>query len=231
MARREEPRELRFNEQFARIGKALGSPKRIEILQVLCQGERSVEALAQATGTGLANTSGHLQVLRRSGLVETRKEGTKVFYSLADDDVARFFISLRELARSRLAEVEMLLSAFREDPQSGGTMTSDEVLEQVQAGTAQVVDVRPTEEFEAGHIWGAVSIPLDDLGEQAGALSKSKQVVVYSRGPYCPLAFEAAGILSEAGVKASRLDGGFPEWRLEGKPIVIREAERAQTEL
>lgn len=220
MATHKDTPELRFHEQFARIGKAVGSPKRIQLVQVLAQGERSVEELAKETETGMANTSGHLRVLRESGLVKTRREGTRIFYSLADDDVARFFVVLRKLAHSRLAEIEQLLSSYVEEPGDDGSLDPHQVLELCDAEGAALVDVRPTEEYAAGHVRGALSIPLGELAERIGELPDDRPVVVYCRGPYSSLSYDAMRLLSEAGLDVRRMSAGFPEWRLEGLPVV-----------
>lgn len=214
-----EPPESRINEQLARVGKAFGSPRRIEVLQLLSQGERSVEALALAIRSGLANTSGHLQILRQAGLVQTRREGTKVFYRLADDDVARFLLALGNLARHRLAEVEQLLASYLES--SDTVPASEDVLELQKKGRVTILDVRPAVEHESGHIPGAVSIPLDELATRMDELSKRREVVVYCRGPYSSLSTEAVRALKDAGFRAERLDVGFPEWRLAGLPIEV----------
>lgn len=217
---REDASDLRFHEQFARIGKAVGSPKRLQLLQVLAQGERSVEELAEETDTGMANTSGHLRVLRESGLVETRREGTRIFYSLADDDVARFFVVLRDLARSRLAEVEQLLRSFEEGREDDAVVEPRELLELVEDERVTVIDVRPAEEYAAGHVPGALSLPLDELADRLDELSEGRPVVVYGRGPYASQGFQALEVLRDGGFEASRMAAGFPEWRLEGLPVV-----------
>lgn len=216
---REDASDLRFHEQFARIGKAVGSPKRLQLLQVLAQGERSVEELAEETGTGMANTSGHLRVLRESGLVKTRREGTRIFYSLADDDVARFFVVLRDLARSRLAEVDQLLRSFEEGRGDESVIEPRELLELVEDERVTVVDIRPAEEYAAGHVPGALSLPLDELGERLDELPEERPVVVYGRGPYSSQGFAAVETLRGGGFEALRMAAGFPEWRLEGLPV------------
>lgn len=216
---REDASDFRFHEQFARIGKAVGSPKRLQLLQVLAQGERSVEDLAEETATGMANTSGHLRVLRESGLVRTRREGTRIFYSLADDDVTRFFVVLRDLARSRLAEVEQLLQSFEEGRGDEAAVAPRTLLELVEDDQVTVVDLRPAEEYAAGHVPGALSIPLGELSERLEELPKGRPVVVYGRGPYSSQGFEALEMLRDGGFEASRMTAGFPEWRLEGLPV------------
>lgn len=209
-----------INEQFARIGKALSSPTRLEILDVLSQAERSVEDLARAARTGVANASGHLQILRRAGLVHARKQGTKVFYRPAGDDVVRFLASLRELAHAKLAEVR--LSSDDRSAEGTDPVPCEGLLQLLAGDVATVLDVRPAEEYEAGHIRGARSAPVEHL-EELG-VQDDRAVVVYSRGRYCPLADEALAILRDRGVTGvRRLEDGFTEWRLAGLPIASGE--------
>lgn len=208
-----------LHRQYARIAKALASPKRSELLDLLCQGERSVFELATAAGMAGANTSAHLQVLQRAQLVETRKEGTKVFYRLAGDEVARFYLSLRDLARMRLAEVRLTAQDFFERPDQLEPVTQSELVRRLRRDQITVVDVRPVEEYRAGHITGAVSLPLSTLRRRLGELPRDREVVAYCRGPYCVLAPQAVEILRAAGFQARRLADGFPEWRLAGLPV------------
>jgi rhodanese-related sulfurtransferase len=212
-------------EQFARIGKAVASARRVELLDLLCQGERSVDALAQAAGMGVTNTSQHLQSLRAARLVEARKEGTRVLYRIADEAVCRFYLELRELARTRLAEVNQLVRAYA-DGDTFEEVTRKELLGRIERGDIQVLDVRPREEFAAGHIAGAVSVPLKELGQHLEALPPEVDIVAYCRGPYCLLASRALELLRAHGFRARRLEDGFPEWRLAGLPVAVgREAE------
>ena len=206
-------------EQFARIGKAVAHPKRLEILDVLAQGERSVEVLATAVAASMVNTSAHLRVLRESRLVDTRKYGTKVFYRLADDTVTEFVFSLRELAASRYAEVERILQDFLVGRDVLDAVTQDELLALASEDDVVIIDVRPAEEYEAGHIPGAVSIPLAELADRMGDLPTGADVVAYCRGPYCVLAPQAVGLLNKAGFNARRLSDGLPEWRTAGLPV------------
>lgn len=210
-------------EQFARVGKAIASPKRIELLDLLGQGERTVDGLAEAASMGVANTSAHLQVLRRARLVETRKEGTNVFYRLADDSVGHFFAALRDLSRARLTEVEQVVRdyfAARDEMEPVGRA---ELVRRLKRGNIVVLDVRPAEEYEAGHIPGARSIPLGRLERRLKELPKGTEVVAYCRGPYCVLAPEALTLLRRKGFRARRLEDGFPEWRLAGLPVAVGE--------
>ena len=208
-------------EQFARVGKAVASPKRIELLDLLCQGERSVEALAKATRMSLTNTSAHLQVLRQARLVETRREGVKVFYRVAGDGVCRFFFALRGLGRERLAEVEQVVRDYFDARDELEPVSRRALLERIERGEAAVIDVRPAEEYAAGHVPGAVSIPLPELEKRLGELPAGTEIVAYCRGPYCVLAPEALSTLRSNGFRARRLEDGFPEWRLAGMPIEV----------
>ncbi len=209
----------RLYDQFSRVGKAMGSPKRVEILDLLCQAESTVESLASATGMGVTNTSAHLQALRSARLVEPRKEGTKVFYRVADDSVCEFFFGLRALARERLAEVEQIARDFFEARDRLEPVTRTELLERLQRSEVVVVDVRPRAEYRAGHIPGAISLPIDELTDHVHQLPKDGEIVAYCRGPYCVFAPQALEILRENGFQARRLEEGFPEWRLAGLPV------------
>ena len=203
-------------EGIALVGKAFGSPARLLILDVLVQGERSVEHLADATELSLANTSQHLQVLRRAGLVATRREGTRVLYRVAGEEVVRLWVSLREVAAQRLGEVERAARDYLgEDIAAVGRA---ELAERLAAGDVVVLDVRPRVEFSAGHIQGARSIPLDELEARLHELPEDAEVVAYCRGPYCVFAHDAVRRLGADGRRARRLEGGWPEWRLAGLP-------------
>lgn len=206
-------------EQFARIGKALGSPRRVELLELLCQGERSVDALAGASGMTVNNTSQHLQALRAARLVDTRKEGTRVIYRVAGDDVCRFFMALRELAGARLAEVEQFMRRYVESEDEYELVGRAELLERAHKQGAVVLDVRPLGEYAAGHIPGAISVPLEELEARLASLPRGVEIVAYCRGPYCLLAPQAVELLRERGFHARRLEDGFPEWRLAGHPV------------
>jgi rhodanese-related sulfurtransferase len=210
-------------EQFARIGKAVSHPKRIELLDLLCQGERSVEVLAEAAAMGVTNTSAHLRVLREARMVETRKEGPRVFYRLADDAVCEFFFSLRDLAGDRYAEVDRIVRDFFDARDELEPVGRDELLNRAGEGGLIVLDVRPREEYEAGHIPGAVSVPLADLRERMASLPRDSEIVAYCRGPYCVLAPLALELLRREGRVARRLEDGFPEWRRAGFPVAIGE--------
>jgi rhodanese-related sulfurtransferase len=208
-------------EHFARLGKAVASPRRIELLDLLCQGERTVESLADAAHMGMTNTSAHLQVLRRARLVQTRREGVKVYYQVADEEVCRFFFALRDLGRARLAEVEQVVRDYFEARDELEPVSREALLGRLSQGDAAVIDVRPSEEFEAGHIPGAASVPLPELERRLDELPIDVDIVAYCRGPYCVLAPEALEILRAHGFRARRLEDGLPEWRLAGLPVEV----------
>ncbi|WP_431896888.1 ArsR/SmtB family transcription factor [Nonomuraea sp. bgisy101] len=207
---------------FASVGKALASGKRLELVDLLAQGERSVEALAQAAGLGLTTASNHLQVLKQAGLVVTRKHGTKVFYRLAGDDVAALWALLRQVGAVHLAEVERARAAYL-GTGDAGTVTEEVTREQLQdriaAGEVILVDVRPGEEYAAGHIPGAISVPLDQLVDRLAELPADGTIVAYCRGAYCVLAHEAVRALTARGRDAARLADGMLEWRLADLPV------------
>ncbi|MGW7533334.1 ArsR/SmtB family transcription factor [Amycolatopsis sp. NPDC054798] len=211
------PHEVLF-EQFARVGKALGSPKRLELLDVLAQGERSVEVLARRTGLKLTTASAHLQALRQGGLVRTRKDGTRVFYRLAGDEVARLCLSLHEVAKAHLAETRQAADELLGEDEVE-ELGRDALMDRIEAGDALVLDVRPENEFEAGHIAGAVSVPLDELEDRLSELPADQEVVAYCRGEFCVLSYEAVRLLRARGRKARRMSGGMLEWRSEGRAI------------
>ena len=211
----------RLYEAFAATAKAAASPKRIEVLELLAQGERTVEALARATGMGVTNTSAHLQLLRHARLVDTRKDGTRVFYRLAGDEVAAFVAVLRDLARSRLAEVDQVVRDYFGARDALEPVSRAELAERAGRGDVVILDVRPEEEFAAGHIPAAVSVPLERLDAALAGLPEGAQIVAYCRGPYCVLAVQAVERLRARGFQARRLDGGMPEWRLAGLPVAV----------
>lgn len=205
-------------EAFAQVGKALGSAKRLELIELLAQGERSVEVLAATAGLGLTTASNHLQVLKQSGLVATRKEGTKVFYRLAGADVAALWALIRQVAATHLAEVDRARAAYL-GPDDTEQLTRDELLRRIQNGDVTVIDVRPREEYEAGHIPGARSIPVDELLDQLAELPGNGTVIAYCRGAYCVFAHDAVRTLTAHGRTALRLEDGMLEWRLADLPV------------
>ena len=208
-------------EQFSRIGKAVSSPKRLELLDILCQGERTVEALAKETGLTVANASQHLQVLRTARLVETEKMGLYVTYRLADQMVCEFFLSMRALAEKRLAEVEQIKRQFLEGREGMEPLDRDALLKRVRDGSVTVLDVRPSEEFKAGHIPGAISIPLKELELRLSKLPRDHEVVAYCRGPYCVLSIQAVEVLRAKGFHAVRLKEGIQDWRAMGFSVAV----------
>jgi rhodanese-related sulfurtransferase len=210
-------------EQFARIGKAVSSPKRLELLDLLCQAERSVEVLAKEAGLTVANASQHLQVLRAARLVEAEKEGLFVTYRLADQAVCEFFRAMRVLAESSLAEVEQIKRRFLEGREGMEPVDRDALLKRAREGAVAVLDVRPVEEYRAGHIPGAISIPLKELERRLSELPRGQEIVAYCRGPYCVLAVQAVEMLRAKGFNAVRLEEGIQDWRAMGFSVAVGE--------
>jgi rhodanese-related sulfurtransferase/predicted transcriptional regulator len=208
-------------EQIARIGKATASPGRLELLDLLSQGPRTVEALARQIGQSVANTSHHLQVLRGARLVEAEKAGVYVTYRLADIQVADFVLQLRTLAHARLAELERVSQEYLERRGAMEAVSDNELLRRVRAGQVTVIDVRPSEEYEAGHIPNAISVPLPDLKKQLRELPKGREIVAYCRGPYCVMALDAVDLLREKGFRAHRMEHGIVEWRARGGRVAV----------
>ena len=203
-------------DQIARIGQATASPSRLELLDLLSQGPRTVEALAQQMGQSVATTSHHLQVLRRVRLVDAKKAGLYVTYRLADPRVGDFFLELRRLAESRLAEVQQVTRQYLEQRGALEPVDNEELVRRVRAGEVTVIDVRPREEYVAGHIPGAISVPVADLPKRLRDLRKRQDVVAYCRGPYCVMSLDAVDLLRRKGVRAQRLEHGVAEWRAQG---------------
>lgn len=203
-------------EQLSRVAKALAAPKRLELLDLLCQGPRTVESLAGQTAISVANASRHLQVLRAARLVDAEKHGLYVEYRLADEEVCRFYVSLRALATSRLAEIDLVTRAFMERRGGLEEVHGEELVRRVRSGEVTILDVRPGEEYEAGHIPGAISMPIADLKARWADLPKDRDVVAYCRGPYCVMAVDAVNLLRRKGFKAHRLEHGVADWRARG---------------
>lgn len=207
-----------FN-QFARVTKALGNGYRLELLEFLAQGERSVDSLAKISGLTVANTSQHLQQLRQAGLVSSRKERQKVFYKLSGEDVLELMGLVRGVAERHLSNVDRLVDDYLTVKDTLEPIPAEELLQRARDDLVTVLDVRPTEEYSAGHLPGAINIPLHELEQRLDEIDPRHEVVAYCRGPHCVLAYDAVNELRELGRNARRLDGGLPEWRLQGLPV------------
>ena len=205
--------------QFARIGHAIASPKRIEMLELLSQGPKTVEMLAEQSATAVKNTSAHLRVLRQARLVETSRNGTYITYRLADDLVGDFLSSLQALARKQLAEVEQIATQFIESRDELAPVTLKELRRLLHSGDVTLIDVRPADEYNAGHIPGALSIPVAELKHRLDEIPKRREVIAYCRGPYCVYSLDAVGILKKKGFRARRTDQSLSHWRSAGLPV------------
>jgi rhodanese-related sulfurtransferase len=205
--------------QFARIGHALASPKRIELLDLLAQGEKTVEVLAQHVATPIKNTSAHLRVLRQARLVETRREGTHVYYRLADDEVFTLLRALQALGYGRLADVQQVVEHYMDRHDQFEPVTLKELRRLIRDDDVTVVDVRPAEEYDAGHIPGALSLPVDELKQRLREIPKNREVVAYCRGRYCVFSLEAVTLLRKRGYRARRAHEGMPDWKAAGLPV------------
>ena len=214
-----DPDKVRLYEAIGRVAAALGSAGRLQILEFVAQGARSVDALATMTGHSVANTSKHLQALRQAGLVNARKEGLRVYYSLAGDDVSLLLSALRGVAEHRASDVERLLRTWLAHRDELEPVPAHELLLRAKKGLVTVLDVRPAEEYAAGHLPGAINVPVDKLESYLSRLPKRKEVVAYCRGPYCLMSFDAVEKLRDRGFRARRLENGFPEWRAAGLPV------------
>jgi rhodanese-related sulfurtransferase/DNA-binding transcriptional ArsR family regulator len=212
------PKRALFH-HFARIGKAVGSPARLELLDLLAQGEKPVETLARQAGLSVTNTSNHLKELRAASLVSTRKDGPYVFYRLADPSVQEFLRSLQALAHRQLADVRQIVQDYFERPDDLEPVEGETLLDRIRAGDVVVLDVRPEDEYLAGHIPGARSVPLSELEGRLSGLPAGAEVVAYCRGPYCVLAPEAVALLRARGFRARRLADGLPDWAARGLPV------------
>jgi ArsR family transcriptional regulator len=205
--------------QFAAVAKAFAHPHRLEILEQLAQGERSVEVVAERTRMSVANASQHLQRMRGAGLVSARREGRFVFYRLADDGVLALLASLRRIAEARSAEVERTVRGYFHSRDHMEAVSRPELVERLRAGLVTVLDVRPGDEYALGHLPGAVNVPLAELARRLTELDPDQEIVAYCRGPYCVLSYEAVAMLRARGFKARRLEDGLPEWRAAGLPV------------
>jgi len=204
---------------LARVGTALSSPTRIEFLELLAQAERSVEQLATLTGTTVANTSQHLQKLRQAGLIIGRKEGLYVFYRLAGDEVVEMLSAMSRVGEAYVAEVERIVRLYFTSKDELEPIPAKELLDRARKGLVTVLDVRPPEEFAAGHVPGAINIPIHELEKRIKELPRRREVVAYCRGPYCLMSYDAVSVLRKKGLKARRLEAGMPEWRAAGMPV------------
>jgi rhodanese-related sulfurtransferase/DNA-binding transcriptional ArsR family regulator len=205
--------------QFARVGKALSNGNRLELLEFLAQGERSVEQLSKVAGLTVANTSQHLQQLRHAGMVTCRKEGLKVYYSISGDDVITLLGTLRAVAERHVTDVQYLVNTYLTVKDKLEPIPCAELLERARDGLVTVLDVRPPEEYASGHVPGAINIPLHELEQRLEELDKNQEIVAYCRGPHCVLAFDAVARLREKGMNARRMEEGYPEWKTAGLPV------------
>ncbi|NJR63512.1 MAG: metalloregulator ArsR/SmtB family transcription factor [Cyanobacteria bacterium CRU_2_1] len=206
-------------EQLASLAKALGHEYRLELLELIAQGERSVETLTQLMNLPIATVSQHLQQLRRSGLLTARKDGKYVYYRLADDEVLKLIGALRRVAERNLAEVQRLMKQYFQGTYGLEVISIQELLERLRSDTVVLLDVRPQDEYAAGHLPGAINIPLKDLEQRLQELPTNHDVIAYCRGPYCVLSHDAVLLLHSRGIKALRLEEGYPEWKAEGLPV------------
>jgi rhodanese-related sulfurtransferase len=212
-------------QQFARLGKALASPARLELLDLLAQGERSVEELAQEAALSVANASAHLQTLSLAHLVSSHKEGLRVFYRLADPSIFRLWVALREAGEHQYAEIDRLVATYLQDRQTLQPISREELAQRLKIGDTLVLDVRPLLEYRQGHIAGARSIPIDELSERLAELEPGLQIVAYCRGPYCVFADEAVSLLRSHGFSSERYVDGYPDWAAAGFPVAQEPAE------
>jgi rhodanese-related sulfurtransferase/DNA-binding transcriptional ArsR family regulator len=208
-------------EALASVGKAMSSGRRAEIVDLLAQGERSVEDVAAEIGQSVANTSHHLRTLAQAGLVRTRREGTRVIYGLASDQVLQLWTVVREVAGEHVAEVDRLAQAYLGRRDGLQPITRDELARRIRRGEVTVIDVRPAAEYEAGHVEGARCVPIKDLEQRLSALPRDADLVAYCRGPYCVFADDAVRMLRRRGFEARRLEDGFPEWKRAGLPVTV----------
>ena len=213
--------KLELFEHFARVGQAVGSRPRLFLLDLLAQGEKTVEMLARQTGLSVGNTSAHLKGLRQVSLVASRKEGAHVHYRLASHQVHEFVRSLQTLARGQLAEAREIIDDYFHDPGVLEPLYSADLLDGVRAGEVTVLDVRPPDEFAAGHIPGAISMPFGEIEQRLDELPSDGEIVAYCRGPYCIYAVRAVEVLRKLGFRARRLEDGIPDWTLRGLPVAV----------
>jgi len=210
-------------EQFAQVAKALSHAHKLELLELLAQGERSVESLANVAGLTVANTSRHLQQLRRAGLIASRKEGLYVFYRVAGNDVIDLLRSLRRTGQRHISDVNDVVIGYFKDRDSLEAVSREELLRRSKDGLVTILDVRPSEEYDVGHIPGALNVPLNEIEQRLASLPSDEEIIAYCRGEYCVLAFEAVAALRKRGFTARRLEEGFPEWKAAGLPVDVVE--------
>ena len=215
---RETPKQTLLS-QLATVAKALGHAHRLELLELIAQGERGVDALAEVAGLTVGNASQHLQQLRRAGLLASRRDGKQVLYRLKDEAIVSLLADLRRIAERNLAEVQSVLSGYFHDRDSLEPVSREELVGRMRTGSVIVLDVRPEGEYDAGHLPGARNIPLGELKKKLSGLPRNQEIVAYCRGPYCILSFEAVAILRDRGYTAHRLEDGLPEWRAAGLPV------------
>jgi rhodanese-related sulfurtransferase len=208
--------------QLARVGNALSSSVRLELLELLAQGERSVDRLSALSGTTIANASQHLQRLKQAGLISARKQGQFVFYRLASDDVIRMLAALSRVGEAHIAEIDRIVRLYFLAKDDFEPIAATELLDRARKGLVTVLDVRPPEEFASGHVPGALNVPVDQLARRLRELPKGKEVIAYCRGPFCLMSFEAVQLLRKKGIKARRLQNGMPEWRMAGLPVELK---------
>jgi len=216
---RERPKQVLYG-QFAEVAKGLGHGHRLEILELLAQGERSVEALAERAGLSVANASQHLRLMRRTGLLVSRRDGKRILYSLSDGSVLDLMAALRRVAERTLAEVRETVGGYFRERDALEPVSRRELARRLKDGLVTLLDVRPEDEFAAGHLPHAINIPLRELARRLRHLPRNKEIVAYCRGPYCVLAFEAVALLRDRGFKVRRLEDGYPEWKAAGLPVV-----------
>ncbi len=214
----EGPKQALFA-QFAAVAKAVAHPHRLELLEQLAQGERSVEVLADRARVSIANASQHLQQMRRAGLIVARREGKFVFYRLADNTVLDLLVSVRRVAERNSAEVGRVVRSYFQDRDNFEPVSRKELIDRLKAGIVTVLDVRPEDEFALGHLPGAINVPLRELAKRLADLDPEQEIVAYCRGPYCVLSYEAVAVLRARGFKVRRLEDGLPEWRAAGLPV------------
>jgi len=207
--------------ELARITKSMANPHRLEIIEFLAQGEFSVEKIAEQVHLPIANTSQHLQVLKQAQLVDINRQGNFIYYRLSNNNVFKAWKAVRELGVERIAAIEKVVKEFRKSKFDLETVTIDELLEKLDSGKVTILDVRPESEYKQGHIANAISIPIEELSKRLKELPKRSEIVAYCRGPFCVYADEAVALLTKAGYKATRLEEGFPDWKIQELPIEV----------